>query len=90
MTNEELIERAIQSAGDLEYKVKNFPGKRDIGILRIEGHPTYLRVIRWKKKQKQDRAFMVFNIEVYLVPENKTIAKRIVADHQLEVQIATG
>ena len=86
MTNQQLIEAALQAAGDLEWKVKNFKKKRDIGIFRIEGHPTYLRIITWKKNPTLHK--LVFNIEVWLVSENKRIEKRLVTDHELEVDYA--
>ena len=89
MTNAQLIEAAIQDSGNLEWKVKNFKGNRDLGIMHIEGHPTYLRVINWKRKQTNRKKLLV-NIEVYLVPENKTVAKRLVTNHELEVDYATA
>ena len=71
----------------MEWKVKN--QKRDIGILHIDGHPSYLRLITWKRKEA-DRKKLLVNIEVWLVPEDKRVAKRLVADHELEVEYASA
>jgi hypothetical protein len=88
MDAKQIIQKAIESAGDLAWKVDAGHGE-DIGILRLPDHPPYLRHIQWRKKPRS-KTKMIVLVEVFIVPQDARENLRLVTSHEMEVEHASA